>query len=87
MLAEDTPGTQKGSPSCSKGGRTKYKRQKETKDSGTETHSGERVMKEKLPNSRKPSYRWVCGEFWNLRGQHNQEKKEKQKQKPHRICA
>jgi len=87
MLAEDTPGTQKGSPSCSKGGRTKYKRQKETKDLGTETHSGERVMKEKLPNSRKPSYRWVCGEFWNLRGQHNQEKKQKQKQKPHRICA
>ena len=35
-------------------------------------------MKEKFPNSRKPSYRRVCGEFWNLRGQHNQEKKQKQ---------
>ena len=31
-------------------------------------------MKEKFPNSRKPSHRWVCGEFWNLRGEHNQEK-------------
>ena len=70
MNAEQrTPGTQKGSPSCSKGGRTKYKRQKETKDLGTETDSGERVMKEKFPNSRKPSHRWVCGEFWNFRGQ------------------
>ena len=28
-------------------------------------------MKEKFPNSRKPSHRQVCGEFWNLRGQHN----------------
>ena len=34
----------------------------------------ERVVKEeKFPNTRKPSHRWVCGEFWNLRGQHNQE--------------
>ena len=29
-------------------------------------------MKEKFPYSRKPSHRWICGEFWNLRGQHNQ---------------
>ena len=28
-------------------------------------------MKEKFPNSRKPSHRQVFGEFWNLRGQHN----------------
>ena len=27
-----------------------------------ETHSGEGVMKEKFPNSRKPSQRQVCGE-------------------------
>ena len=33
-----------------------------------ETHPGEGVIKEKFPNTRKPSYRWVCGEFWNLRG-------------------
>ena len=34
----------------------------------------EGVAKEdKFPNTRKPSHRWVCGEFWNLRGQHNQE--------------
>ena len=25
-------------------------------------------MKEKFPNSRTPSLQWVCGEFWNLRG-------------------
>ena len=41
-----------------------------------ETHPGEGVMKEeKLPNSRKPCHRWVYGKFWNLRGQHNQERK------------
>ena len=41
-----------------------------------ETHPGERVMKEeKVPNTRKPSHQWVCGEFWNLRGQHNGEEK------------
>ena len=32
------------------------------------------VVKEKFPNSRKPSHRQVYGEFWNLRGQHNWEK-------------
>ena len=36
-----------------------------------ETHAGEGVGKEKSPHSRKPSHRHVCGEFWNLRGQHN----------------
>ena len=40
-----------------------------------ETHPGKGVMKEKFPNSRKPSHWQICGEFWNLRGQHNQEKK------------
>ena len=41
-----------------------------------ETHPGEGVMKEeKVPNTRKPSHQWVCGEFWNLRGQHNGEEK------------
>ena len=42
-------------------------------------------MKEKFPNSRKPSHRWVCGEFWNFRGQHNQEKKRKTKP-PQNMC-
>ena len=37
------------------------------------------VKEEKFPNTRKPSYRQVCGEFWNLRGQHNQEGKKKNK--------
>ena len=40
-----------------------------------ETCPGEGVVK-KFPNIRKLSYRWVCGEFWNLRGQHNQENKQ-----------
>ena len=50
-----------------------------------ETCPGEGVMKEdKFPNSRTPSHQWVCGEFWNLRGQHNWERKKK---KTHRIGA
>ena len=40
---------------------------------GVETHPREGVIKEKFPHSRKPSHRWVCGEFWNLREQHNWE--------------
>ena len=41
-----------------------------------ETCSGEGVIKEeKFPNTRKPSYRRVCGEFWNLREQHNRGEK------------
>ena len=41
-----------------------------------ETLSGEGVMKEeKFPNTRKLSHWRVCGEFWNLRRQYNQEEK------------
>ena len=41
-----------------------------------ETVPGEGVLKEeKFPNTRKPSHWRVCEEFWNLRGQHNQEEK------------
>ena len=41
----------------------------------------EGVMKEeKFPNIRKLSHRWVFGEFWDLRGQHNWEKKKKNPQ-------
>ena len=41
-----------------------------------ETHHGKGFVKEqKFPNSKKPSHRWVCGEFWNLRGQQNLEGK------------
>ena len=40
-----------------------------------ETQPGEGVVKEeKFPNNRKPSHQQVCGEFWNLIGQHNREK-------------
>ena len=35
------------------------------------------MTEEKFPNTRKPSHSWVCGEFWNLRVQHNWEKKKK----------
>ena len=51
-------------------------KKKETKELGMETHPGEGVVKEeKFPNTRKPSHWWVCGDFWNLGGQHNQEEK------------
>ena len=67
MLAEDTSHP-KRQPILFK--RTKYKRQKERQ------RVREGVLKEeKLPYSRKPSHRWVCVEFWDLRGQHNWEKK------------
>jgi len=36
-------------------------------------------MKEKFPNTRKPSHNRVCGEFWNLKGQHNEEEKQTNK--------
>ena len=66
-----TTGPQKGSTLSLKGGRTKYKRW-ETKELLMESHPGEGYVKvEKFPNTRKPSHCWVCGEFWNLRGQHN----------------
>ena len=31
------------------------------------------MKEETFPNTRKPFHRWVCGEFWTLRGQHNWE--------------
>ena len=42
---------------------------------GTETCPGKGVIKDKFPNTRKPSHQQVCGEFGNLRGQHNWEEK------------
>ena len=45
------------------------------------------MKEEKFPNSRKPSHRWVCGEFWNLRGQHNWEREKKKKTKPTEYAA
>ena len=45
-----------------------------------ETCLREGVMKqEKFPNTRKPSHQQVCGEFRNIRGQHNWEGKKKKK--------
>ena len=83
-----TPGTQRGNTFSSKGGRTKYKRQKckRVRDGDL---SWEGVVKEKFWHSRKPSHRWVCGEFWNLRRQHNWEKRKTkfpQNRQPNRNC-
>ena len=51
---------------------------RETKELGMETHPREGVMKEeKFPNTRKPAHQQDFGEFWNFRGQHNQERKKK----------
>ena len=45
---------------------------------GRGTNPKEGVMKEeKFPHSRKSSDRHVCGELWNLRGQHNWEGEKK----------
>ena len=38
-----------------------------------EIHPRKEVLKEKFPNTRKHYHWWVYGEFWNVRGQHNQE--------------
>ena len=49
---------------------------REKKELGTETCPREGIVKEeKFPNIRKPSHQRVCGEFWNLRGQHKWEEK------------
>ena len=54
----------------------------------TETHPGVGVVKEeKVPNSRKPSHRQVCGEFWNLRVQHYWGKKKKERKKMYLIAT
>ena len=51
-----------------------------------ETHPGKGVIKEeKFANTRKPSHWRVCGEFWNLRGQHSREEKTKTKTKNPQI--
>ena len=50
---------------------------RETKELGMETPSQEGVVKEKFPNTRKPFHWPVYGEFWNLRRQQNNRKKNK----------
>ena len=77
---EDIRKSLKGSPISSKGGRTKYKRQKQTKDLGTETHLGEGVMKEeKFPHSRKPSQGVSVGNFGISEGNITRREEEKKK--------
>ena len=55
-------------------------KKRKTKELGAGTCLGEGVIKEeKFPNTRKPSHRQVCGEFWSLRGKHNRQGKKKKK--------
>ena len=56
------------------------KRDKRVRD-GDLSWQGGVVKEEKFPNSRRHCHQQVCGEFWNLRGQHNGG------EKPHRICT
>ena len=47
----------------------------------TESRPEEEIVKEeKFPNRSKPSHQRICGEFSNIRGQHNQEKRKTNKQ-------
>ena len=67
------PDTQKGTFQKEVGQNIKDKmRDKRVRDGDP---SQEGILKEKFPNTRKPSHWRVCGEFWNLRGQHNWEDK------------
>ena len=75
MLAEDIRHPE-SSPVSLKGGRKKYKTKKETKEVGMELCPRKGVLKrETFPNTRKHFHCRVCGEPWNLRGQHNWDEK------------
>ena len=77
-----TSGTQKSSPLSSKGGRKNIKDKKRDKRVRTESRPEEEIVKEeKFPNRSKPSHQRICGEFSNLRGQHNQEKRKTKQNK------
>ena len=53
-----------------------YQIQRDINEVGTEIRPGTWVLKKgKFPNTRKDSHWRVCGEPWNLRGQHKQEEK------------
>ena len=45
------------------------------------------MKEEKFPHSRKFFHRRVCGEFWNLRRQHNWEEKKNTEYKPNCNCG
>ena len=72
-----TSGTQKMQPVVIKRRSDKIEKiKRETKVLGMETCHRKGVIKqETFPNTRKHSHWWICGEFWNLRGQHNWEEK------------
>ena len=72
MLAKGTRHLSERQPNLFKRKSDKIQKTKTvTKDVGMETCLREGVIEEMFPHNRKPSYRHVCGEFWNLRGQYN----------------
>ena len=76
MLAKGTRHLSERQPNLFKRKSDKIQKTKTvTKDLGMETCLREGVIEEMFPHNRKPSYRHVCGEFWNLRGQYNWEGK------------
>ena len=77
MLAENTRHSERQAILFARRKDKIQKTKRETTELGMETHPGEEVMKEKFPNSRRPSHRCACGEFWNLSGQHNGEREKK----------
>ena len=80
MLAEDTRHPERQPILFKRRWGKLYKIKRETKELGMDTHPREGVMKEKFPNTRKPSHWWVCEEFWNLGGQYKQKEKKKNPQ-------
>ena len=74
-MPQKTSGNQKSSPLSLKGGRKKYKgqkkkkRERETKEVGTEHQPGKGVLKrEKFPNTRKHSHCRVWGNLVTTEG-------------------
>ena len=74
-----TPGTQKGSPFSSKGGRTKYKGQKGRQELGTETRPGEVAWRRNFQTVRNSLTGGSVGSFGisegNITGREKQKKK------------
>ena len=76
MLAEGHQAFRKAAECLQKKVGQNIKDKKRDKRVRDEIHPRKGVLKEeKFPSTRKPSHQRVCGEFWNLRGQHNQEEK------------
>ena len=75
-----TPGTIKAAHFFKKKIGQNIKEKKRDKSVRDGHPPGEGFMEQKFPSTGKPSHWWVCGEFWNLREQHNWEGKKKNPQ-------